>query len=647
MKARRPAVVESLREAGAPSPAWWLHPALPAALLTLVLYAPTLRFGFVWDDLRLASMNPTLRSWEGVWRSLGSDFWVATGNQSSGLWRPLVTASYALDGALFRWEAWGFHLVNVLAAVAVSALVATVSLRAGAGRGMALLAGLWFAAMPHHVESVAWIAGRTDVFAALFFLLAFWLDRRDDGECRRWPGAAALAALAAALLTKESCAPFLAVAFVAHAAADPKRPWRDSARWVMPYAALTSVYLVAHVILVRTPPPPGYLTPEMIASGRRSAFLMLPGFLGFLSPFMVHTPATILQLPGSWTDPRVLGGAALQLAWVGGTAWLAWRRSRFAAPLLLFWITLLPTFTANLFQAYLLFSERFVYLPSAGLAWAAALALTPFAAGRWSRATIAVAGALFVGACAVATWRTVPDWRNEETLYTSMTVKGPRNAQGWILLARLRLTQNREAEAEAAVAPVEQLAGARPEALSIRALLYYRHGDWPKVVEYADRALALDPTLVEPRLTRSIALLRLGRMDEAEQSITALRAAMPDNPTVLGLEGQRLMVLRRPAEALPFLRRAAEYTHDDPDLYYALGLASAMTGDVPAARTAFADCVRIEPGLCDGWMRLATACHVLGDVAGRDAALARAEALPEAADGRVEALRRRFLAAPR
>jgi len=647
MKARRQAVVETLRDAGAPSPAWWLHPALPAALLTLALYAVTLRFGFVWDDLRLVSMNPSLRELSGVLRSLGSDFWVATGNQASGLWRPLVTASYALDGALFRWQPWGFHLVNVLAAAAVSALVAMVTLQAGARRGAALLAGLWFAAMPHHVESVAWIAGRTDVFAALFFLLAFWLDRRDDAAGRRWPGAPALAALAAALLTKESCAPFLAVSFVAHAAADRARPWRESVRWVLPYAALTAVYLAVHVALVRTPPPPGYLSAEMIANGRRSAFLMLPGYLGFLSPFAVHTPATILRLPESWADPGVLAGAALQLAWVGGTAWLALRRSKFAAPLLLFWITLLPTFTANLLQAYLLFSERFVYLPSAGLAWAVALAVPKGSGARVVRAALAVAGALFVGACAVSTWRTLPDWRSEDTLYTSMTEKGPRNAQGWILLARLRLTQNREAESEAAIAPVEQLAGARPEAYSIRALIYYRHGDWPRVLEFADKALALDPTLVEPRLSRSMALLRLGRMDEAAEAIAALRAAMPDNPTVLGLEGQRLLMLRQPREALPWLRRAAEYTHDDADLYYALGLASAVTGDVPAARAAFAECVRVDPALCDGWMRLATACHLLGDAPGRDAALARAEALPEAADGRVEALRRRFLTAPR
>jgi tetratricopeptide (TPR) repeat protein len=647
MKARSRAAAINLREAGAPSPAPWSHPALVAAAATLALYATTVRFGFVWDDLRLVSLNPMLRTWPGVLRALVSDFWVATGNQSSGLWRPLVTASYALDGVLFRWQAWGFHLVNVLAAAGVAALVVAVSLQAGARRPAALLAGLWFAAMPHHVESIAWIAGRTDVYAAALFLLAYAIDRRADRAGHKWPGVAALVTLALALLTKESCAPFLAVVFVAHAAARRDRPWRACAAWVAPYAALTLVYLVAHVLVVRTPPPPAYLSSEMIARGRMSAFLMLPGFLGFLAPFAAHTPATILRLPEHWTDAGVLAGIALQAAWVGMVAALAVRRSRFAAPLLLFWITLLPTFTANLFQAYLLFSERFVYLPSAGLAWAAALALSPLLGSKFGRVGVALAGGVFLGACAVATLRTVPDWTSEDTVYTSMTEKGPRNAQGWILLARLRFTQNRDAEAERALAHVERIAEARPEAYSIRALLFYRHGDWPRVLEYAERAIHLDPTLVEPRLLRATALLRTGRTAEATAAIDALLQAMPDNSTVASLEGQRLLALRRPQEALPYLRRAAEFIHDDPDLYYAMGLSYALVQDLPRAREAFAESVRIDPTICDAWMRLATACHLLGDEAARDDALARAAALPEAADGRVEALRRRFLGTPR
>src|SRR5206468_1428595 len=77
-----------------------------------------------------------------------------------------------------QWQPWGFHLVNLLAHAATSAVVTLLMLAAGVPGAAALVAGAWFAVMPAHVESVAWISGRTDVLAGLFLALALLLDRR-------------------------------------------------------------------------------------------------------------------------------------------------------------------------------------------------------------------------------------------------------------------------------------------------------------------------------------------------------------------------------------------------------------------------------------------------------------------------------------
>jgi tetratricopeptide (TPR) repeat protein len=113
---------------------------------------------------------------------------------------------------------------------------------------------------------------------------------------------------------------------------------------------------------------------------------------------------------------------------------------------------------------------------------------------------------------------------------------------------------------------------------------------------------------------------------------------------VLGLEGQRLVMMRRDAEALPLLARAAADAPDDPDVAYGLGLAHARLAHVREARAAFERAVQIEPRFYDAWLRLATAAHLLGDGAARDAALARAASLPDARDGRVDAMARRLAA---
>ncbi len=225
---------------------WWI--ALVPALLVLVAYAPALRYAFLWDDQQLIVQNALLRSTEGVLHALRSDFWLTVGENSSGFWRPIITLSYAVDGRLFDWQPWGFHLMNVLSAAGVASLVTLLAMHLGAGRWPALAAGAWFAWMPHHIESTAWVAGRTDLYSAFFFLLALWLDRRAAAEGARGPGAPAVGAFALALLAKEASVLFLVVAFawrwIAHQ--DRRGAVGDALRWTAPYFAVTVVYLVVH-----------------------------------------------------------------------------------------------------------------------------------------------------------------------------------------------------------------------------------------------------------------------------------------------------------------------------------------------------------------------------------------------------------------
>lgn len=621
--------------------------ALVPALLVLAVYAPALRYAFVWDDLRLIVHNAMLRSPGGLWWALRSDFWLTVGENASGFWRPLITLSYAVDGRLFDWKPWGFHLFNVISAAGVAALVTVLARRLGAGRWAALLAGSWFALMPHHVESTAWISGRTDLYSAFFFLLALWLDRRDSDRGASAPGWAALAAFAAALLAKEASVLFVVVAFAWHWCGVERESagFRRALRWTAPYLALTAVYVALHFWLVPSAAVPQYLSDDTLRRGKLSAWAMFTGYLSFLSPFFPHSPAVLVKLPGSWTDGSVLRAIALQALVVGVMLESLRRRSRWGIAWLVFWVTLLPTTIANLFQSYLLYSERFMYLPSIGAAWLLALLL----ASRRLRPlplrvlSHALAAAL-VCASGWATAHVLPDWKDDDTLYRSMTEKQPRSAMGWILHARQRLSHGDEATAEHAIEVLGGLEGTRPEMFSVQAVLHYRRGEWNEVIEFADRAIALDPTLGEPRLARTSALLRLGRNDEAAESIARLRVMLPENSMVASLEGQRLLALRRPAEAVPYLRRAEEYLKDDPDLYYALGLSYAMLDQIGPARGAFEQCVRVEPTLYEGWLKLATACHVMGDAAARDAALARADALPESADGRAHELRGRMAA---
>jgi len=612
---------------------------LAVALAAVVLYLPGLGGGFVWDDHLLVEQNPLLRSTAGLGRALTGDFWSASsGAHSSGLWRPLVTLSYAVDGALSHWTPGWFHAMNALAHALASALVTALALAAGIPALAAGLAGLLFAALPAHLESVAWISGRTDVYCAVFFLLALLLDRRARARGRAWPGVGPLLALALALLSKETALPFVLVVAVAEriGVKDRAPDLRSSLRWLVPYAVLTGLHLVVHQASVRVPEVPAAAAAG--GQGLRALALMFPGYLAFAWPWFNHTPAVLLE-PASAAAWAVAGAVALHAGFVVLLGWLLWKRSAAALPLAVFYFTLLPTLVVNLSRGGFLYAERFFYLPSAGLAWAAAVGVEALRARpRAWRAGVAALSALVLGSAFVLV-PLLPDWHDDAKLFESMARRAPRNYMARTQWARMLALAGRDAEAARELDAARALGPTRPEEPSIRALLAYRRGDWPLTLSEAERAIAQGNTENEPALLRATALLAMGRMDEGRAALEELRRRTPGQPAVESLWGQYLLNTGHADEAYPVLANAARLLPEDATLALALALAANDTRHHAEARVALERAVRLAPGNYEAWLELARTCAALGDWPSAAAALAGAERLPAAADGRAAAMR--------
>src|SRR5882672_9768614 len=137
------------QDRGEPARHVW-RPALGAAVCSVALYVSSLRYGFVRDDHWLIEANSPLHSAGSFTRFLTADFWASVG-RASGLWRPLILASYWLDDRLAHGRPIAFHAMSVLAHAATSALLALVMTAAGLGAAGVWIGALWFAAMPAHV----------------------------------------------------------------------------------------------------------------------------------------------------------------------------------------------------------------------------------------------------------------------------------------------------------------------------------------------------------------------------------------------------------------------------------------------------------------------------------------------------------------
>jgi tetratricopeptide (TPR) repeat protein len=624
----------------------------------MLVYAASLRFGFVHDDHFLVESNPLIREGGRLGRLLVADFWAVTG-ESSGMWRPLVLLSMWVDARVFHVNPAGFHLVNILVHAAVTGLLATLMLQSGLTRAAALLGALWFAAMPVHVESVAWVAGRTDVLCALFLTMALALDRRARFAGRPWSGVSPVVAFGLALLSKESALMGLGLFAVADWAErrDPRVTLGRRTLWLLPFLVVAALYLVAHALWVGGARLPAYFDPALSTRYKWAAWMILPTHVAGLWTWFPHSPIRMLPIPSAAWAWDVWAGIVLQLGFAAALIAMLVRRSRFALPVALFWFPMLPTFVLAVWLGYLVHGERLIYLPSAGAAWALCLtgeaALSrarrafPGASARavaWAGAALAV---VWIAASAFRTIQLLPDWRDDAAMFHAVVREEPDNAQGRVGWALWLADHDREAEALRELAVADSLDPRLPEMHVALGQVHARHGRWPLALASAERALALDSLRRDARVLEITAQMRLGRLDEAETRLRRLMSEEPGEPHAESLWGQLLMVRNRDEEALLYLTRATRWITDDASLEFALGTVQLRQRRAPQARLALERTVELAPAFYEGWLRLAVARAVTGDLAGAAGAIDRAGALPEASDGRAERLRTLLASAPR
>lgn len=113
-------------------------------------------------------------------------------------------------------------------------------------------------------------------------------------------------------------------------------------------------------------------------------------------------------------------------------------------------------------------------------------------------------------------------------------------------------------------------------------------------LQYAERALAIDPENTEALVWRGYALLR---QDHFEEGIACEVQAMALDPTNLYppyFAGATLIFAGRVEEAVPYLRRAAEIGSKAPITWLALGCGYLQLGELPEARSSLERAVAME-----------------------------------------------------
>jgi len=297
-----------------------------------VVYAPTLKGTFIWDDRALVTASRGAR----VRELFARPFWAPepVSEARPPYYRPLVAVSYRMDLALADMDPRQLHGTNLTFHLVAVALLVQLARRLGASAVGSLLAGATWGLAPRLSESVAWISGRTDVLATALALGAMllwpWYGLAEEATRRprrAWLRAVfASVALLGALLAKEvALAAALAMGVAAIAGAPDRR--RAPRRLVPLVVALTAYFMLREAALgsasVARPTPLGATTRAVTVLETVGRYLLMS-----LDPWR---PSSSIGMVGEPDPPRiVLGAGAVALALVLGI--LRVRRIRAAGP---------------------------------------------------------------------------------------------------------------------------------------------------------------------------------------------------------------------------------------------------------------------------------------------------------------------------
>jgi hypothetical protein len=482
--------------------------ALIAAVL--IPYHNALPGQFIYDDKAIIAKNPLIRNLHHTPLLFGTSYWGMNVGQpkefKGDLYRPLTMTTYALNFAAGGLNPARYHIVNLLLHLGVVLLLWRLVLLLGFSPIIAGITAFFFAVIPIHTEAVTNIVGRAELLSAFFVLLAWILS---IAQPSRWRIAGGAACFGLALLSKENSAAFWPVLILSDYVVQHKS-WRELAHerlliWTA-YGGTLLLYLEWRHFIV------GSLftsnsVPYFESQGLSIRLLTMARFmvLHYVKPMLMGwglcadytRPALTdanLHAWGPWLCLIVLLG-------IIGAALLAAlkRRTPLALGVLIFFGLLFPV--SNLWvRLEVIGAERFLYLPSLGYCFG--LGLLAEKASR-SRAWVRAAGIFFLVSLALGYgWNTVQRnkvWQSEAAFWETTARDAPGSPRAWNGLGGVRMGQK----------------------------------IYPEALEDFNRALALNPMLLDAHYNMATCFLLKGDVTRAKKGYIYVLQRKPYDPATL------------------------------------------------------------------------------------------------------------------
>lgn len=522
---------------------FWLGIAVVLAL-TFAVYGRTLRYQFVHDDRGQIMENPAVHSWHAVPSYFTSHVWAAIYPEELGnYYRPLFLLWLRINDAIFGNQAWAWHLTTILAHLLTTFLVYLLAWRVGKSRDVAVLAALIFGLHPAHIEAVAWVSAVTEPLLGILLIASFlcYLQARRDGEyVLKWR-LISLVLFALAMLEKETALvlPGFLLAYEWICGPEWGRPPRDrriltwsggALRRIWPYLFLILLYFPVRIHALK-----GFSHPVTPLRTEQLLFTW-PSLLCFwirhlLWPVGLSTfydfPAVVHPTLRNFILPAIL-----DVCTGIGLVACAWRSRAVAFFVMWLALPLIPLLNIRVFVADDFAHDRYLYLPSVGLAVLVAMGLKKVCVGqpRW----LGMPASLLVAATCLAaglSYGTITEsfyFNDNLTFYAYNLAKAPHNRYAESNYATVLGEGGMYGPAlESFTDVVNRYPTFWPATYNL-AYTYYKLGRLPEAEKYFLEAIGINPNKPQEYLYLGMTRFKMGRTGEAIALVQQAIAIRPN-----------------------------------------------------------------------------------------------------------------------
>jgi tetratricopeptide (TPR) repeat protein len=540
---------------------WLVQPSTIVRLgviLIVALYARTIGFDFVYDDLTI-SVSPLIQSWHGVLDAFKMDVFGTAQAAGTSYYRPMSSALIVIIARLTSATPAWFHLAALFLALISLFLSYSLGRLLFEDDLLAALTALLFAVHPTKVETTAWIGSAAcDGQAAIYFFAVLicylrWTKSRNIA----WMAASA-AFFAAALFTKETMVVLSALVAIHCWITSPRNVrLRTSGALMVPYIFVLGLYAAArHAVLRPLPVSSIAVQPTFTLVNLWSAPLALWWYLKRLlypSGLSILYDSIVVREPSFRNFGLSLIALLILLA---AFAWIVRRGVSWRVPFFAAWflLTLAPPLVLSprvtVHDRYLqLAAYPFCVLLAYGILWVARRL------PAW-RLVAAVAAFTLVFAWSLSTWHEASYWSDSLTLWRRAVQIAPHNINARVELARLYSTK----ELPVAIRELDDGLRVMPDSPGLwrfRGLLLFNAGDYENSRTSLLRSLDVSarfqggpqPEPTDVKFGRAMAAFYLGEIEMLEGKPDAadpwLRMAIDIAPDDLDYERVMVSNLRK------------------------------------------------------------------------------------------------------